>query len=205
MRFQSQSREFGTIRLEHVHFFFFGVIEKRKLISTRAVTPSFIAFFVFLVTSWSTIPMSGKLCAFALHNSIRHTTPKLVLWCQSGATYMCVGGESNRESISVSFFCNVVRASEAVRDDSVVAGIRQTVFSCCSSCCCSWRPEVQRELQTLSTHYAHYTHLVFCFFVEGGRITYITYITHINSGCAGGRITYITCITHVRVSILGDV
>ena len=38
----------------------------------------------------------------------------------------------------------VVRASEAVRDDSAVAGVRQTFFSCCCSSCC-WRADVPRR------------------------------------------------------------
>ena len=37
----------------------------------------------------------------------------------------------------------VVHASEAVRDDSAVAGVHQTFFCCCCSSCCScWRADV---------------------------------------------------------------
>ena len=41
----------------------------------------------------------------------------------------------------------VVRASEAVRDDSAVAGGRQTLLCSCSSacCCCCWRADVPRR------------------------------------------------------------
>ena len=43
------------------------------------------------------------------------------------------------------FRFRVVRASEAVRDDSAVAGGRQTFFSSCCSCCSCWRADVPRR------------------------------------------------------------